>query len=275
MPKYRRTSSQLSLPRIHYRSYCEVIIIKLLYTDDSTLRNQLDDWKRAALEKFEEKMTDKKKPFPCIPATIGFSLNQLRYGFIGDPRKDSTLHELAELLSVFTQTSRQFGNYTSLIIFYETPQDMKETYHVEQYEQLFWQQLSGLSAIDDIEWPTDIPTDPHDPIWEFCYHGEQYFMYCATPSHENRKSRHFDFMMLAITPRWVLQEFNKSPSYAERIKIMVRNRLENYDSIPIHLDLNSYGKEDNYEWKQYFLRDDDSSLSKCPYHRFLKFLKLR
>jgi len=22
-------------------------------------------------------MTDKKKPFPCIPATIGFSLNQL------------------------------------------------------------------------------------------------------------------------------------------------------------------------------------------------------
>jgi len=252
-----------------------VILINGLYMDTPSLRSQLNHWERTALELFEIKMTDKQKPFPCIPATIGFSLNQLRYGFIGDPREDTTLYELAELLNDFTEVSRQLGSYTSLIVFYETPQDMKETYQVEQYEQIFWQQLSGLSEIDYIDWPEAMPTDPHNPIWEFCYHGEPYFMYCATPAHKNRKSRQFDFMMLAITPRWVLQEFNKSHSYAERIKKKIRNRLKHYDSAPIHPHLKSYGQEDNYEWKQYFLRDDDTSLSKCPYHSFLKFLKLR
>lgn len=70
-----------------------MIATKGLYMDDFPLRNQLAPWEKAALEKFEKKMTDNKKPFPCIPATIGFSLNQLCYGFAGDPREDSTLHK--------------------------------------------------------------------------------------------------------------------------------------------------------------------------------------
>ncbi|NKE06653.1 MULTISPECIES: YqcI/YcgG family protein [Mesobacillus] len=242
-----------------------------LYAHGSSSRNQLLEWEKHALDSFFAKMSDKEKPFPCIPATIGFSMNQLKYGFIGSPRRDSTIKELASLLTGYTEQSREFGNYTSLIIFYETPDSMKNA-SVEEYEQIFWEQLSGLTALDAFEWPNDIPQDPHDPIWEFCFNGEQYFMYCATPAHKNRKSRHFDVMMLAITPRWVLQEFNKSQSYAQRIKAQVRKRLANYDSIAIHPDLNTYGSEDNFEWRQYFLRDDDGSLSKCPYHRVLKFL---
>nr|WP_235749555.1 YqcI/YcgG family protein [Neobacillus bataviensis] len=238
--------------------------------NDSSLPIQLEEWEKNALEKFAMKINDKEKPFPCIPATIGFSVNQLCYGFIGDPRETSTIYELAELVSSFTEVSRDFGNYTSLIVFYETPEDMKATYTVVDYEQLFWQQISGLCAIDYFEWPHDIPTDPHNPLWEFCYHGEKYFMYCATPAHLNRKSRHFEVILLAITPRWVLQEFNKSQKFAQSIKTQIRKRLSNYDSAPIHPDLNSYGSENNFEWKQYFLRDDDTSLSKCPFHRGLK-----
>jgi uncharacterized protein len=248
--------------------------MKNLYKDDPLGREHLKDWELNALEKFSMKMCDKEKPFPCIPATIGFAQNQLRYSFIGDPREPSTLVDLAKTLSSYTKVSREIGPYTSLIVFYQTPEKMKSDYRVEEYEQLFWEHLSGLSALDAFEWPNDIPTDPHNQVWEFCYNGEKYFMYCATPAHQNRKSRHFDVMMLAITPRWVLQEFNKSPNFAQRIKKQVRKRLANYDSAPIHPDLNSYGSEDNFEWRQYFLRDDDTSLTKCPYHRVLKFLKL-
>ncbi|WNF25178.1 YqcI/YcgG family protein [Mesobacillus jeotgali] len=242
-----------------------------LYTHGSSSRGELLEWEKQALKKFFLKMSDKEKPFPCIPATIGFSTNQLRYGFVGNPRRDTTIKELASLLTTYTEQSREFGNYTSLIIFYETPESMKNA-PVEEYEQIFWEHLSGLTALDAFEWPNDIPQDPHDPVWEFCFNGEKYFMYCATPAHKNRKSRHFDVMMLAITPRWVLQEFNKSQSYAKRIKSQVRKRLAKYDSISIHPDLNTYGAQDNFEWRQYFLRDDDTSLSKCPYHRFLKLL---
>ncbi|WP_442600214.1 YqcI/YcgG family protein [Neobacillus sp. D3-1R] len=244
--------------------------MKKLYRDDPSHRNELQQWEKDALEKFEVKMKDKLRPFPCIPATIGFSTNQLRYGFVGDPRNSSTLKEVAELLKKYTHSSREFGNYTSLIIFYETPKNVKETHTVQQFEQLFWEQLSGLGTLDELDWPQHIPANPHNPVWEFCFHGEPYFMYCATPSHQNRQSRHFDHFMLAITPRWVLQEFNKSESYAKSIKSQVRKRLEKYDSIEIHPDLNSYGKEDNFEWKQYFLRDDDTSLLKCPFHQMLK-----
>lgn len=39
------------------------------------------------------------------------------------------------------------------------------------------------------------------------------------------------------------------------------------------LSPNSYGEEDNFEWRQYFLRDDDTLLSKCPFHQMLRFIK--
>lgn len=214
-------------------------------------------------------MSDKEKPFPCIPATIGFANNQLRYGFADDPGDPASIQLTASILKEFTNHSRDYGSYTSLIIFYK----QKDNLSVEEYEQLFWDQLTGLSEIDEVEWPNGIPKDPHDPLWEFCFHGEKYFMYCATPAHKNRQSRHFDTMMLAITPRWVLQEFMKKRTFASRIKNQVRKRLLNYDTITIHPDLNSYGDEDNFEWKQYFLRDDDTAISKCPFHRLLGTFK--
>ncbi|WP_425464040.1 YqcI/YcgG family protein [Oceanobacillus piezotolerans] len=238
-----------------------------LYQDSPANRNGLNEWKRVLIEKFEKKMTNRGNPFPCIPATIGFSTNQLRYGFVGDPRKEATVRELADILRDYTESSHAFGDYTSLIVFYQLPDDIKKTYSVEDYEQLFWQQLSQIAAKDELPWPEDIPVEAHHPIWEYCFHSERYFMYCATPAHKHRQSRHFDTMMLAITPRWVLESFNKVESRTEKIKKRIRQRITNYDSIEVHPELNSYGKEDNYEWKQYFLRDDDSAAVQCPFHR--------
>ncbi|MBM7662998.1 FPC/CPF motif-containing protein YcgG [Bacillus mesophilus] len=134
----------------------------------------------------------------------------------------------------------------------------------------FWEQLNGISKLDEMEWPTHIPIDPQNPLWEFCYHNEQYFMFCGTPAHQNRQSRYSSHFMLAITPRWVLEEFHSVPSIVAKIKPEIRKRLEKYDSISIHPDLNSYGEEDNFEWRQYFLHDDETSLSKCPFHRALR-----
>ncbi|MFZ3587698.1 YqcI/YcgG family protein [Bacillus sp. DJP31] len=240
-----------------------------LFKDETTNRGILQQWERVAIEEFQAKMMDRSRPFPCIPATQGHSLDQFRYGFVGDPRDSSSANELASLLSDYTVCSRKLGTYTSLIIFFETPHEIKSTYTVDQFEQLFWDQLARLRGMDELEWPSKIPIDPHDPIWEFCYNNEQYFMYCATPAHENRRSRHFSTFMLAITPRWVLDQFNASPSFAKKVKSNIRHRLESYDSIPVHPDLNSYGLKDNFEWKQYFLHDDATSLSRCPFHKIL------
>ena len=228
-----------------------------LFKGKRTNRIDLQPWERDALEKFEVKMLDNENPFPCIPATQGYSLHHLLYGFVGDPRKSSSIQELASFLTEFTQASKELGKYTSLIIFFETPMEWIRSYKVEPFEQLFWNLLNG--HIDPFDWPSHIPKDPHHPLWEFCFHNEPYFMYCATPSHMKRKSRHFPYFMLAITPRRVLEEFNASPRLAHKIRSKIRKRLENYDSVPAHPNLNCYGRDDNYEWKQYFLHDNETS----------------
>ncbi|MCG8397249.1 YqcI/YcgG family protein [Bacillus atrophaeus] len=226
-------------------------------------------WQRDALNAFSNKMKDKEHLFPCIPATQSFSLGHLRYGFVGQPQNDQTSLELASLLKEFTINCRDYGKYTTLIIFFDTPQDLINNSSVEDFELLFWEQLNNLHDLDEGDWPSHIPQNPSDHEWEYCFHGEQYFMYCATPKHEERKSRHFPYMMMAITPRWVLQEFNKNEKYAKKIKEQVRKRINKYDTISIHPALNSYGNVDNHEWKQYFLRDSDTELPKCPFLRSL------
>lgn len=241
-----------------------------ILTKEAIYKMDVPGWKLDAITKFTEKMKEKDKPFPCIPATLGHSLNHLRYGFVGNPKVSSSSEGLARLLKKFTQNSRKFGKYTSLIVFYETTRNIIDNMKEPDYENLFWQQLNQLTNLDNKKWPRHIPTDPHNPRWEFCFHGEQYFVYCATPSHKNRMSRHFPYFMLAITPRWVLEEFHTDPAIASKIKSKIRERLNNYDSIGAHSELKSYGNEDNYEWKQYFLRDDETELSECPFHRFNK-----
>ncbi|MBU9712624.1 YqcI/YcgG family protein [Evansella tamaricis] len=240
-----------------------------LYSNDSITVTKLPSWKRSALQDFEHKMSDRKNAFPCIPATQAFSFGHLRYAFVRDPRYKDSAIELGGCLQKFTEKSRSFGKYATLIVFFQTPKDLRSR-TVEQFEQLFWQQLNWLSSIDKESWPRQIPEHAENSVWEFCYHGEPYFVYCATPSHHYRKSRSFPYFMLAITPRWVLTQFNSSPDYAKKIKSAIRDRLMAYDTISPHPELKHYGNEDNFEWKQYFLRDDDTQLNKCPFHRTLR-----
>ncbi|MDN4527684.1 YqcI/YcgG family protein [Fictibacillus fluitans] len=240
----------------------------MLFDSDTIRRKKLALWQQGAIEEFERRMRSATRPFPCIPATIGDSLRQFRFGFAGNPGDASSMDDLAVLLKEYTECSRDCGDYTSLVVFYETPQEMAEHMKVEEYEQLFWSQLAGLAERDPGEWPAHVPNDPHQALWEFCFHGEPYFMYCGTPAHVNRNSRYFPCFILAITPRWVLERFNASPSRASKIKQRIRERLKKYDAVDIHQDLKMYGSKYNYEWKQYFLRDDDTTVSKCPFHRF-------
>ncbi|MDQ0218815.1 YqcI/YcgG family protein [Peribacillus cavernae] len=226
----------------------------------------LANWKQDALDSFSKKMSDQNKWFPCIPAVQGFALNHFRYGFGGKPDNDTTALQVAALLKEFSIQSKDYGSNTSLIIFLETPDEMVEDGSVDYFEELFWKLLSTISSMDEKEWVAPIPVNPESSLWEYCFHGEQYFVYCATPAHKSRKSRHFPCFMLAITPRWVLNEFNVNQTYAGKIKGRIQTRLIEYDNISPHPDLNVYGAEENLEWKQYFLRDDKSSLGSCPFY---------
>ncbi|WP_226668785.1 YqcI/YcgG family protein [Metabacillus litoralis] len=241
--------------------------MKVLF-DKEWLEEQIETlplWKKEAYQAFSSLIADNENTYPCIPARQGFLSNNLRFSFMGDPREVSSAKELAQSLKEYRNISRETGKYASLAVFVETPKDILERYNVEDYRKLFWSILNNVTSFDEKKWPEGIPTDPSDHKWEFCFDGEPYFAFCATPAHQIRQSRYFPCLMLAFQPRWVFDEINDSTVFGRKMKKLIRKRLVEFDGVSGHPDLKWYGAEDNHEWKQYFLSDDDSSPSKCPF----------
>ncbi|MGF9696187.1 YqcI/YcgG family protein [Paenibacillus sp. MABNR03] len=241
----------------------------------SELENEkipLEAWKKDAYQLFASKMSDREARFPCIPATQAFAMGHLRYGFVSYLDPGSADRRLADIITEYGRESRSFGDYSSLIVFFELEKTMRT---VLDYEEIFWDLLSKVSVLDVKRWPADIPENPENPLWEFCYDDERYFVYCGTPAHISRQSRSFPYFMLAMTPRWVLDQWNAHPKKAAAISPKIRERLAEYDAIPAHPELKQYGAQGNLEYKQYFLRDDDSSPSRCPFLRALQAEKVQ
>ncbi|WP_257962511.1 YqcI/YcgG family protein [Bacillus sp. UMB0893] len=236
---------------------------EFIYKHETSLKY----WERDAFFSFVKKMKSKELRFPCIPATQGFAMNHFRYVFVENPLDNDSLSDFAKKFKYYSETSESTGSYSSLIVFFNNIPSI-ESYTIENYENLFWFILSKLKHFDENQWPIEIPFDPENKDWEYCFAGEKYFMFCATPNHRHRNSRFFPYLMLAITPRWVLNEFNKNQVYSNKVKNEIRKRLSQYDTIAPHADLNQYGNEDNLEWKQYFLRDDDTSAQSCPFSSY-------
>lgn len=238
--------------------------------DKAWIEKQLETlplWQQSAYISFASMIADDDNKYPCIPGKQGYVSNHLRFSFASDPRELHTATLVAKALKEYGVCSRDAGKYTSLAIFFETPEYMIETYGVEEYRMLFWSVLNQISSLDEKEWPEHMPTDPSNHHWEFCFQGEPYFAFCATPAHQFRKSRYFSTFLIAFQPRWVFDEINDSTSSGRNMKNLIRQRLLEYDNVPEHPDLKWYGQKDNYEWKQYFLSDDESSASSCPFLR--------
>ncbi|MCA0173804.1 YqcI/YcgG family protein [Bacillus sp. RAR_GA_16] len=226
----------------------------------------MEEWQRDVYAQFSAMLEDGEKPYPCIPGKQGFHQDHLRFGFVEDPTKSITCAQLATLLKEYGEVARDTGKYASLVVFFDSRTLVDQKVDVEQYQSYFWSLLNKVHELDEKPWPEDIPTDPHDPKWEFCFNGEPYFAFCATPAHQVRKSRQFPCFLIAFQPRWVFDEINAETIFGQKLKKAIRQRLVSYDGIPAHPALKWYGQQDNYEWEQYFLSDDEASLSKCPFH---------
>ncbi|MDN4073515.1 YqcI/YcgG family protein [Fictibacillus terranigra] len=224
-------------------------------------------WKREAFLAFHQKMINQERKFPCIPAIQGYQLNHIRFGFAPAPEHEKAPAVFARLLESYGSCSRETGDYSALVVFFHSPSGPGAgAKNVAAYENIFWDLMIRTHKMDKEPWPVHISPDPEDRTWEFCFGQEQYFVYCGTPAHERRYSRYFPCFMLALTPRWVLSRFNEDKKRADKMSDWIRSRLLSYDTAPIHPELKKYGDEDNKEWKQYYLRDNETAASVCPFH---------
>ncbi|WP_139488544.1 YqcI/YcgG family protein [Brevibacillus dissolubilis] len=223
------------------------------------------DWGVGAYEALKQDMLGEESPFPCIFGVEGFRADTLCYSFIGEPTEEQALFQLRDQLIRYTEGYRQLGRNTSLVAFF---QPMQEIQTMDQYERIFWDVIHFLHKHDPQAWPRQIPHDTGSHLWEFCFNGEPIFVVCNTPAHEIRKSRKSKTFMITFQPLWVFDELTGERGL--RAVQAVRQRLASYDKVGAHPALGLYGEEDKLEWKQYFLKDDNSSPTQCPFHALHK-----
>ncbi len=147
-------------------------------SDLEKIKETLPGWQLDSFNYLNEKIGDKENKFPCIPGRQAFLSDQLRIAFVGDPRNPETAKELAPLLTRYGTISRETGKYASLTVIFHTPEELLTDYKIEDYESLFWQLLNSLSMEDPADWPDDIPENPDNFQWEYCFNGE-HILFCV------------------------------------------------------------------------------------------------
>jgi FPC/CPF motif-containing protein YcgG len=225
--------------------------------------NRLPSWAIERYETFRETMLNPDNPYPCHFAVNAEAGGFARYIFCDSPADREALIDLRDTLYQYIRTYESIEKRTTCVIFFKPP----ETTSSEQtYRNQFWQVLQFLHDHDLQRWPEAVPTDPEDATWEYCFGGEPMFIVGRAPFYEKRRSRYTPHgLEITIQPRGTLNDITGDTEAGQQARTKIRQRLKEYDDVPLHPDMGDYGDADSREWKQYFLPEDPTnSIETCP-----------
>jgi FPC/CPF motif-containing protein YcgG len=132
----------------------------------------------------------------------------------------------------------------------------------------FWELLSGLSRLDGHGRPEEVPGDPRDPRWQWCFGGEPWFVFALSPGYAHRRSRRAGpCLTLVFQTRRVFTGLGGATPAGQAAKRRIRAALRAYDGSPPHPHLGDPGGSSTYKWRQYVLPDDQTILPEdgCPF----------
>lgn len=222
------------------------------------------DWKCNSFTSFRDQILDENSPFPCYFAVEAEKKGLARYIFIDSPYDKNELERLSDGLYQYIRVYQKIAKRTTLVIFFKpSSNDLK----AEDYKHQFWYVLQYLTDHDPEPWPSDIPQNPEDPRWEFCFGGEPIFVVARAPFYSSRRSRYTPHALeITMQPRGTLDDITGDTMKGKQVRRVIRERLEQYDLIPPHPDLGDYGSEQTREWMQYILPDNnEESVVRCPF----------
>jgi len=233
---------------------------------DDWVIGDLPEWSRPHFTELVDTLLSGEKPFPCTFAVAGARKNTLRFAFVEALDDPSAWAPLVDILVTYLKGYRELSRNTSLIVMFRT-EDTGQT--LEQYHRRFWSILQYLHEQDPEPWPAELPADPDDPMWEFCFGGTPIFVVCNTPAHRARLSRNGSNFLITFQPRWVFEHIGPDTNQGMAARKAIRRRLLAFDNMPPARHLGDYGNPDNREYEQYFLPDtNDSEVPRCPFlHR--------
>ncbi|KAL2204892.1 hypothetical protein CC79DRAFT_1323653 [Sarocladium strictum] len=242
---------------------------ELLTRNEVECRFDENSWQGLAYQDFKNTILAKgtsNKTFPCVYATMGYRADDHRYVFLesDDPSAPRNVRKTALALAEYLRISTSLGPNTSLVII-GAPSEQQRT--VEEHNRTFWDLLRGLRICDPKPWPDSIPQDTEDANWTFCFNGEPVFPVMLTPAHQERWSRHMSVPVIALQPKWVLDNLLRTPEKRKAAQNKVRCLLQKYDTIGVSPDLTDYGAAGTSEVRQLCLQDKNESVQ-CPYRNF-------
>ncbi|SMY25927.1 unnamed protein product [Zymoseptoria tritici ST99CH_1A5] len=242
----------------------------LLTKEQVEAKYDMDAWQRNVYEEFKTTILAKGtglKTFPCVYATMGYRSGDHRYVFLhsDDPSEPRNIRLIAPALKAYLRLSRSLGPNTSLVIMGAPTEGEQRS--VEEYNHNFWEMLRGLRIWDSAPWPENIPQETDDQNWTFCFDGEPLFPVALTPAHQKRWSRRAPVPLIALQPKWVLDNLLSTTEKREAATGKVRKLLAQYDQTEVSPDLTTYGQAS--EVHQLCLRDENTTVE-CPYGDFDK-----
>lgn len=228
---------------------------------------EVGTWQRIAYEEFRSTILAKEitaKKFPCIYATIGYRANDHRYVFAesDDPSEPRNVRYIGPAVRAYLSLAHSLGPNTSLVIICAPGVEIAT---VQDYNDRFWNFLRGLRICDTKAWPADVPADTADERWTFCFNGEPVFPIALTPAHDRRRSRYASNLIIAMQPKWVIDNLMSTPEKRVQATTTVRGLLKDYDDVDISPELANYGEKGASESRQLIIEDDNEGRMEVPY----------
>ena len=204
-------------------------------------------------------------PFPCFFGVESVKNGDPLYTAVPSMTEKDALLDLGRTLLRYLNTYRDHSDRASLVTFFKPPKhDRSEA----DYHTLLWHILQFLHIHDPKPWPADIPTDPDDSYWEFCFGGEPMFPTCRAPFYDDRKSRYCPVgLEITFQPRALFEDLNVTADTGagQQARDVIHDRLGEYDGVCPHADLGDWGADGDREWKQYMLSEtEEQAPDRCP-----------
>lgn len=215
-------------------------------------------WLPGVYQQFHNNVS--KPEFPCDFGSNSELQGLLRYTY----SQDYDLEFLPEVLSQFLQLSRKHPRQRHALVLFEEPEQGCLT--LDEYRTRFWEILQFLHDNDPSPWPDGVPISIEDPQWEFSFDSDSMFVFGSCPAYVNRRSRNLGpSLVLLFQPRRVFRGIEGGTPSGSAARERIRRKLRTYDRVKDHPDMGSYSDHTSFEWKQYFIPDDNvSELEPCP-----------
>lgn len=216
------------------------------------------EWVAAHWHSFRDGLLGERNdtPFPCFFGAESVRNGEPLYTAVPSMTEKDALLDLGRTLLEYINTYRDHNDRASLVAFFEPPDG---EFAEQEYHEHLWHVLQFLHVHDPEPWPEEIPTDPDDRHWEFCFGGEPMFPTCRAPFYEQRKSRYSPIgLEITFQPRALFENLGVTAETkaGQQARDLIQDRLDGYDGVCPHADLGDWGVEGDREWPQYMLSEN-------------------